>query len=37
MAAADESILAPLDPTERDLLKALLVKITADLPQPTRG
>lgn len=37
MAAADESILAPLDPTERDLLQALLVKITADLPQPTRG
>lgn len=36
MAAVDETILAPLDPAERDTLHALLTKITADLPQPTR-
>ena len=36
MAAADETILAPLDPPERATLHALLTKITADLPQPTR-
>jgi hypothetical protein len=36
MAAVDESILAPLDPAERDTLHALLLKITAELPQPTR-
>jgi len=36
MAAADETILAPLDPAERDTLHALLLKITAELPQPTR-
>jgi MarR family transcriptional regulator, repressor for mepA len=36
MAAADETILAPLDQAERATLRALLTKITADLPQPTR-
>ncbi|MFB2598444.1 MarR family winged helix-turn-helix transcriptional regulator [Herbiconiux sp. P17] len=36
MGAADETILAPLDQAERDALHALLVKITAVLPQPTR-
>jgi MarR family transcriptional repressor of mepA len=36
MAAADETILAPLDQAERAALHALLTKITADLPQPTR-
>jgi len=36
MADADETILAPLDPSERATLHALLTKITADLPQPTR-
>jgi MarR family transcriptional regulator, repressor for mepA len=36
MAAADETILAPLDETERATLQALLQKITAELPQPTR-
>ncbi|GAA2569491.1 hypothetical protein GCM10010435_49390 [Winogradskya consettensis] len=36
MAAADETILAPLDETERAALHALLQKITAVLPQPTR-
>ncbi|WP_433511454.1 MarR family winged helix-turn-helix transcriptional regulator [Nonomuraea sp. CA-143628] len=37
MAAADETILAPLDQDERDTLHALLAKITARLPQPTRS
>ena len=36
MEAANETILAPLDPAERDTLQALLIKITADLPRPTR-
>jgi MarR family transcriptional regulator, repressor for mepA len=36
MAAADETILAPLDQAERAALLALLTKITADLPQPSR-
>ena len=36
MAAADETILAPLDQAERDALHTLLTKITAELPQPTR-
>lgn len=36
MAAADETILAPLDPGERATLRALLTKIAAELPQPTR-
>jgi MarR family transcriptional repressor of mepA len=34
MAAADESILAPLSSAERAALQALLDKITADLPNP---
>jgi MarR family transcriptional regulator, repressor for mepA len=37
MAAADETILAPLDEAERATLLALLTKITAELPQPTRS
>lgn len=37
MAAAEETILAPLDPAERDTLLALLTKVTAELPQPTRS
>jgi len=36
MAAADETILAPLDKAERATLLALLTKITAELPQPSR-
>ena len=36
MAAANETILAPLDADERATLLALLSKITAELPQPTR-
>lgn len=36
MAAADETILAPLDSAERATLQALLSKITAELPQPSR-
>ncbi|WP_431278579.1 MarR family winged helix-turn-helix transcriptional regulator [Leifsonia poae] len=36
MTDADESILAPLDEDERATLLALLTKITAELPQPTR-
>ena len=37
MAAAEETILAPLDPAERAALHALLTKITAELPPPTRS
>lgn len=36
MEAADETILAPLDDDERATLQALLTKITAVLPRPTR-
>lgn len=36
MAAADETILAPLDADERAALHGLLTKITAELPEPTR-
>ena len=36
MAAADESILAPLDDAERAALRQLLTKITAALPRPAR-
>jgi MarR family transcriptional repressor of mepA len=36
MAAADETIIAPLDQAERATLNALLAKITAELPQPSR-
>ena len=36
MTAADETILAPLNQTERAELHELLTKITAELPQPTR-
>lgn len=36
MAAADESILAPLGQDERDALHALLTKITTRLEPPTR-
>ncbi|MFC4244193.1 MarR family winged helix-turn-helix transcriptional regulator [Gryllotalpicola reticulitermitis] len=34
MAAVDESLLAPLDPSERELFDHLLDKITAGLPAP---
>lgn len=37
MAAANDTILAPLDDAERASLHALLTKITAELPQPTRS
>ena len=37
VAAADEVILAPLDRAERATLHALLTKITAELPRPTRS
>lgn len=37
MAAADDTILGPLAPHERAALHALLAKITAELPQPTRS
>jgi DNA-binding MarR family transcriptional regulator len=36
MAAADDTILAPLDASERETLRALLTKIAAQLPRPTR-
>ena len=36
VAAADDTILAPLDQAERDTLHALLQKVTAALPRPTR-
>ena len=36
MAAADDTILAPLDETERATLHELLLKITSVLPQPSR-
>jgi len=36
MSDADETILAPLGTEERATLHALLTKITADLPRPTR-
>ena len=37
MATAEESILAPLGESERAALHALLSKITAELPRPTRS
>ncbi|GAA0503827.1 hypothetical protein Ade02nite_35380 [Paractinoplanes deccanensis] len=37
MAASDETILSPLDESERATLHALLQKITAELPRPTRS
>jgi len=37
VAALNENILAPLDSDERATLNALLTKITAELPQPTRS
>jgi DNA-binding MarR family transcriptional regulator len=37
MAAVEETILAPLNEAERAALHALLTKITAELPQPTRS
>ena len=36
MADADESILGPLDAGERERLHALLLKVVAELPEPTR-
>ncbi|MCU1404111.1 MAG: transcriptional regulator [Glaciihabitans sp.] len=37
MTAADETILAPLNATERDTLHSLLAKITSVLPPPSRS
>lgn len=37
MKDADERLLAPLDPAEQAQLHALLQKLVADLPVPTRG
>jgi DNA-binding MarR family transcriptional regulator len=37
MAEVDESILAPLDERERSTLHALLTKVTAQLPRPSRS
>jgi MarR family transcriptional repressor of mepA len=36
MAAAEDTILAPLDEAEREALHGLLTKITSILPRPTR-
>lgn len=36
MAATDDLVLAPLDETERATLLALLTKVAATLPRPTR-
>jgi MarR family transcriptional repressor of mepA len=36
MVAAEETILAPLSEAERSALHALLTKMTAELPRPTR-
>lgn len=36
VAAADDAILAPLTPAERETLRALLTKAAAALPRPTR-
>ena len=36
MEQTEETILAPLDQSERETLHALLTKITSVLPQPTR-
>lgn len=36
MNGTEDTILAPLDQSERDTLHALLVKVTAALPHPTR-
>ncbi|WP_053386273.1 MarR family winged helix-turn-helix transcriptional regulator [Leucobacter japonicus] len=36
MHALDDGLLAPLDPNEREQLRLLLTKITAELPEPTR-
>lgn len=36
MKATEETILAPLSATERESLRALLTKVTAHLPRPTR-
>lgn len=36
MAAIEETILAPLNQTERTALHGLLQKVTAELPHPTR-
>lgn len=37
MAATEDTILAPLNESERATLLALLTKVTAELPQPTRS
>ncbi|HEX7825009.1 MAG TPA: MarR family transcriptional regulator [Mycobacterium sp.] len=36
MDAVEETVLAPLDPAERAALQALLAKVAAELPKPTR-
>lgn len=37
MAAVDESILEPLDPGEREVLRLLLRRVVERLPEPTRS
>jgi MarR family transcriptional regulator, repressor for mepA len=37
MAAADETILAPLDEADRAVLHGLLTRVTAELPRPSRS
>ncbi len=36
MAAADETILAPLDETQRETLRDLLLTLVAEIPKPER-
>ncbi|WP_066514577.1 MarR family winged helix-turn-helix transcriptional regulator [Curtobacterium ammoniigenes] len=36
MTALDDTLLAPLSPDERTMLRDLLRKVTAELPEPTR-
>ncbi|OIH94160.1 MULTISPECIES: MarR family winged helix-turn-helix transcriptional regulator [unclassified Curtobacterium] len=36
MLALDDTLLAPLSPAERATLRELLLKVTAELPEPTR-
>lgn len=36
MLSLDDTLLAPLDPSERATLRELLLKVTRELPEPTR-